>query len=79
MRIILSLILLCIGCTTTPVEPKTPVCPEAPKINPAPPCEDNVKIMDEKGVVCPANTKATFPNPFGLLQPGTIVVLCQCK
>lgn len=81
MKTILPLILLCIGCSsaTTPVEPKAPVCPEVPKVEPAAPCEDHVMVMDDKGVVCPANTRATFPNAFGFLQPGKIVVLCQCK
>lgn len=81
MKNILLLTLLCIGCTSAsvPVEPKAPVCPEPPKAAPVPPCEDHVMVMDDKGVVCPANTRATFPNAFGFLQPGKIVVLCQCK
>lgn len=80
MKNIFLLTLLCIGCASTPVtvEPKAPVCP-APKVEPAPTCEDHVMVMDDKGVVCPANTRATFPNAFGFLQPGKIVVLCQCK
>lgn len=81
MKFILPLILLCIGCASVPApaEPKAPVCPEAPKTVDVSPCEDHVMVMDDKGVVCPANTRATFPNAFGFLQPGKIVVLCQCK
>ncbi len=79
MKTILPLILLCIGCTSTPVAPKAPVCPEPLPVAPTPSCEDHVMVMDDKGVVCPSNTRATFPNAFGFLQPGKIVVLCQCK
>lgn len=83
MKFILPLILLClIGCASTPKHVVFEGPPPCPSVTPAPqppPCEDHVMVMDDKGVVCPANTRATFPSAFGFLQPGKIVVLCQCK
>ncbi len=80
MKNLFLLIILCAGCLATPPVPKDPVsstpstpCPTLPT------CEDKVMVMDDKGVTCPSNTRATFPSPFGYFQPGKLVVLCQCK
>lgn len=82
MKNLICLILFSVGCAATPAPAKTPVesppCPKA-ELPLAPPCEDKVMVMDDKGVTCPSNTRATFPSPFGYFQPGKIVVLCQCK
>lgn len=80
MKSLFILILLCAGCASSPQHivheaPPKP-CPELP---PPPTCEDKVMVMDEKGVTCPSNTRATFPSPFGYFQPGKVIVLCQCK
>jgi hypothetical protein len=79
MKKFLCLLLVCIGCSSAPPPAKTPVEAPCPQLPPAPTCEDKVIVMDEKGASCPANTRATFPSPFGFFQPGKIVVLCQCK
>lgn len=77
------ILLLCAGCATATPSPEArpPEVPVCPKPAVAPPCADQLILLNEesliKGFTCPDGSRTAFPSYYG--RDGKVLVLCQCK